>query len=183
MNRLIHQTTGVFCAAMLTGAAVSAGAGGPEEAAPTPAPLLSTEISGSDLMFLTGAAPQMALLAELSDLAKKNAVTPEVQSEAATTWREQTDAAARLKALAGRVHVPVAAEPDDAGKQVLDALGKAKGMKFDKLFLDAQGDAQDQLEASLESGASSSDGEIKAFAQAGLGTLKQERERVRKLGL
>ena len=51
-------------------------------------------------MFFTGAAPQMALLARIADLAKKQAVTPEVQAEAATVSKEQTDAAARLKTLA-----------------------------------------------------------------------------------
>jgi len=39
------------------------------------------------------------------------------------------------------------------------------------------------LETSLEAGAGSTDKDIKALAEAGLATLKQERERVKKLGL
>jgi predicted outer membrane protein len=154
-----------------------------EDATPTPAPILTTDISGSDLAFFMGAGPQMALLARMCDLAKKQAVTPEVQAEAATASKEQADAGARLKALAAGKGVTVADEPDDQGKGILQALDQLKGVKFDKSFLDAQADAEDALETSLNAGAGSSDKEIKALAEAGLETLKQERERVKKLGL
>jgi len=153
------------------------------DSTPPPMPILSTEISGSDLAFFTGAASQMALLARLSELAKKQAVTPEVQVEAGALEKEQTGAMAQLKTLAIRKHAPADAEVDDAGGKLLQALGKLNGVKFDKSFLDAQGDAEDALQASLEAGAGSSDADIKAFAAAGLETLKAERERVRKLGL
>jgi hypothetical protein len=181
MKRMTWIAAAVF--ATMAGAVICRAAAGPEEATPAPREILSTEISGSDLAFLTGAAPRMALLARLSELAKKEAVTPEVQAEAAQTSKEQTEAAGRLAELAGRLHVPVAQEPDGPGRMVLQTLGKLKGVKFDKSYLDAQGDAQDSLETSLEAGAASTDETIKAFAEAGLETLKQERARVRKLGL
>ena len=154
-----------------------------EDSTPTPMPILSTEISGSDLGFFMGAGPQMALLERLSELAQKRAVTPEVKSEAGMVLKEQTDAAVRLKTLAAARHVPVADEPDEAGKKILQSLGKLDGVQFDKAFLNAQGDANDALEASLDAGAGSTDGEIKAFAQAELQALTAEKERVRKLGL
>ncbi len=177
------RTTAVLLAAILGRAAICSAATDVEKTAATPAPILSSEISGSDLAFLTGAASRLALLAQLAELAKKQAFTPEVKAEAASVASEQTDAAARLKVLAARMRVTLPEEPDSEGKMVLQTLGKLKGVKFDKSFLDAQADAQAQIETSLHAGADSSDGDIKAFAEAGLRTLKQERERVRKLGL
>jgi predicted outer membrane protein len=164
---------------MLGGALCAA----PEDATPTPAPILSTEMSGSDLGFFMGAARQAELLARLSELAKAHAVTPEVQALAAAVLKDQTDAAVKLKSLAERKHAPLGAEPDRARAQLVESLGKLKGPRFDKSYLDALGDAQDALETSLNAGAGSSDAEIKALAEADLATLKQEQDRVRKLGL
>jgi len=182
MKRFMRNVA-VGIVALLAGAAVCGASGNIEDASAPRTPILSTEISGSDLAFFSGASRQMALLAQLSELAKKRAVTPEVQAEAATVWKEQTDAAARLKELATLKHVPLENELDEQGKVVLQTLGKMNGVRFDKSFLDAQGDAQDVLEASLEAGAGSSDDTIKALAEAEMGMLKEERERVRKLGL
>jgi putative membrane protein len=165
---------------VLAGAAVAADI---EEATPTPAPLLSTEISGSDLGFLMDAAPRIALLVRLADFAKTRAVTPEVKAEAATVSKEQTAAAAQLKDLAASDHVPLADDPGDEGGKVLATLRDLSGVKFDKAFLDAQADAQDALETTLNTGASVSDPAIKTFAVANLQTLKLERDRIRKLGL
>jgi len=170
-------------AALAVAAVLPATAVDVEDATPTPAPILSTEIGGRDLGFLMGAAPQIALLAGLADLAKSRAVTPEVQSEAATVSKEQTAAAAQLKDLAARDHVSLGGDPDDQGGKVLADLRKLDGVKFDKAFLDAQADAQDALETTLNGGATSSDQSIKTFATANLQTLKEERDRVRKLGL
>jgi len=180
MNQSLIRTAVVAVVAM---AAISAAARDIEDSTPTPFPIISTEISGSDLAFFTGAGPQMALLAQLSELAAKRAVAPEVQAEAAMLSKEQSAAAARLQQLAASKNVPLAADPDDPGKQVLQNLKKLDGVRFDKSFLDAQQDAQDALETSLQSGASSTDPDIKSLAEADLQTLKQERDRLRKLGL
>ena len=180
MKRSTRIAAVVVLAAMAGGAVMRAPGNDVEDATPPPARILSTEISGSDLEFLTGAGPEMALLARLAELAKKRAVTPEVRAEAAAVYTEQTDAIARLKELSGRLRVPLDTEPNGAGLKVLQAIGKLKGVKFDKAYLDAKEDA---LETIMEAGAGSSDAAIKAFAQAGLQILKLERERVRRLGL
>jgi len=181
MNRLPR----ILAFVALAGAAAisTAAAADIEDATPTPAPILSTEISGSELGFLMDAAPQIALLVHLAELAKTRAVTPEVQSEAATVSKEQTAAAGQLKDLATHNNVPLTGDPDDQGAKILATLHDLSGVKFDKAFLDAQADAQDALETTLNTGAASSDPAIKAFATANLQTLKQERDRVRKLGL
>jgi hypothetical protein len=153
-----------------------------EDATPTPAPILSTDISGSDLGFLTGAAHQMALLSKISELASKQAVTPQVQSEAAATMKEQTNAITALQKIAAGYHVPLDTELQDEDMRLLKSLEAEKGLKFDKDYLDAQTDANHALEATLTAGAASSDAGIKAFAQDGLSRLKQEQDRVRKLG-
>ena len=168
---------------LLGTAAVCALAKDAEYVSPEMPRILSTELSGSDLVFFAGAARQTALLVRLSEMAKGRAATPEVQALAAAAWKEQTDAAARLKDLAGRKEVPLPEEPDGPAKDLVQALAILQGFKFDKSCLDALADAQDQLGTALEAGAASTDRDIKAFAAAEAGTLKVERERVRKLGL
>jgi predicted outer membrane protein len=164
-------------------AAVCAAQNGPEYASPPPAAILSTEISGGDLVFFTGAGPETALMEEISALAQKQAVTPEVKALAGIVLKEQSDAAEQLKGLAAAKNVPISQEPDMQGRKEILALAKVTGPRFDKSFLDALGDVQDLLETSLEAGAASSDKEIKAYADAGLETLKKERDGVRRLGL
>jgi predicted outer membrane protein len=180
MNRLPW----IIAIAALAGAsAVSAIAANIEDATPTPAPILSTEISGSELGFLMDATQRIALLVRLAGLAKTKAVTPEVQAEAATISKEQTAAAAQLKDLAASDHVPLTDGPGDQGEKVLADLRNLSGVKFDKAFIDALADAQDALGPALNTGTTVADPAIKAFAAANLQTLKQERDRIRKLGL
>jgi len=174
-------TAAAVCAATMAGAVI----GAPEDDVPGQGrgKILSTEITGSDLGFFTGAARQTALVLEVASLAKTHATTPEVRALAAATWKEQSDNSARLKDLAASKQVPLPEEPDGQGKKLLQTLAKLKGVKFDKACLEAFSDTQDQLETSLQAGAASTDRAIKAFAETGLGVLKPERERVKKLGI
>jgi hypothetical protein len=153
-----------------------------EDSTPTPAPIISTDISGSDLTFLTDAARQIALLKTLSTLASKSAVTPEVQAEASAVVKDQTDALTALQKIAAGDHVSLDTGLHDADQRLAKSLRSQKGLKLDKAYLDAQADADHALEASLTAGAASSDAGIKAFAQNNLAKLKQEQDRVRKLG-
>jgi uncharacterized protein (DUF1800 family) len=182
MKSIKRIAAATLCGALTLGAGLSAMAADIEDATPTPAPILSTDIGGRDLAFLTGAAHQIALLAKISELAGKQAVTPEVQAEAATVAKEQTDAMAALEKIADGFHVPLDTAPDAAGAKLVKALRAKKGPKFDKSYLDAQADAGHALEATLTAGAASSQADIKAFAQSGLVRLKAEEAQVRKLG-
>ncbi len=87
------------------------------------------------------------------------------------------------RALAASKHVQLSGDLGSRDAELLVGLAKLKGPKFDKSYLDALGDAQTQFETSLDAAATSSDRDIKSFADATLATLKQERDRVRKLGL
>jgi putative membrane protein len=175
--------TALIAAVLLIGIMGGTALSAPEEGKAAQTAILSTEISGSDLVYFTGAARKMALITWLSQLAKERAATPEVLALARAVWKDQTDAAARLKALAGRRDVPVPEEPDGQGKKVLETLGGMKGVKFDKSYIDALTDTLNLLETSMQAGAASSDKEIKAFAQSGLGMVKMEKEQVRRLGM
>lgn len=174
-------TQSAVIAMMLGAAAVCMAA--PEDAPAPKAPILSTDLDGRDLAFFDGASHQTALVIRLSGLAVKHAVTPEVQQMAAAVGKEQAEAAGKLIALADQKHLPMAVEPDGQGRKQLDSIEKLAGAKFDKSYLNALGDAQDALAASLESGAASADKDIKQYAQTGIEILKQERERVKKLGM
>jgi predicted outer membrane protein len=172
----------------MAGALVLAAAGtlraAPEEdGAPAVSLILSTEVSGSDLAFFSGAARETALLGRLCEMARKHATAPEVQALAAAVEKEQTDWAAQLKELSGHKHVPLTGEPDREGMKLLLRLEKLTGVKFDKSCLDALGDAQEMLETSLKAGAGSADPEIRRLAEGEMGRLKQERERERRMGV
>jgi putative membrane protein len=177
MKRIMRITAAL---ALCTG--MQAVAKDAEDATPTPAPIFSTDISGSDLGFLTGVAHDMALLTKISALASKQAATPEVQAEAATVVKDQTDAMTALQKLADGFHIPLDTELPAGDARTVKSLKAQKGLKFDKAYLDAQADADHVLETSLTNGAASSDAGIKTFAQKSLAYLKQEEDRVRKLG-
>lgn len=183
MKKLIIIIAGGMFAFGVAGAAP----GSQSTPSPTPAAaaagIITTDISGSDLTFFTGSARAAALITQLSGLAKTRAVTPQVQIVAAAIAKEQADACAALEVIAVREHIRLPREPDAAVRKQLEALGKLHGAKFDKSYLEALGEAQDSLEGGLTAGASSTNKDIKACAEAGLATLKQERDRVAKLGL
>jgi hypothetical protein len=125
----------------------------------------------------------MALLVRLSELAKKRAVTPEVQAEAATVWKEQTDAAARLKSWRASSMCRWRMSRTSREEAVADAGEDEWGEIRQVVFGCAGGRAGC---AGGESGGGS--GVVgrrlsRRFAQAEMGMLKAERERVRKLGL
>jgi putative membrane protein len=148
-----------------------------------PSQILSTDLSGADLTFFSGASQQIALVAGLSAMARDRAITPEIKDLAAGIATDQAAAAAHLKDLATRKQVPIDAEVDGAGKKQLQSLSKLKGAKFDKTYLDLLSDALDNLQQSLDPGSASTDADIKSLAQSSLATVKQERDRLRKLGI
>jgi predicted outer membrane protein len=174
MNRTTLIAAAAFATSLLAAAPCRADA---------PPPLITSDISGSDLDFFMGAARETALITRMSEMAKRDAVTPEVQSLAAIVAREQGDAAARLKDLAAHKAVQLPEEPDGAGRKELQTLGAMVGPRFDKSYLDALVEAQGSLDTSLQAGAASTDKDIKALAQKGQGTLKAERDQIRKLGM
>jgi putative membrane protein len=154
-----------------------------EDATPTPAPIISTELSGNDVTFLKDSPAQMALLIQLSQMADTRSVTPEVKALAATVLKDQTDTLAKLKDVAKQNGVSIDANPDKQGKKTIAKLSKLTGILFDKAFLDAQGDIDDALQTSLQAGTASSNADIKAAADSALTALKAERDQLRKLGI
>lgn len=171
------------CAAVLAGSAVHSIAADIEYATPAPPRILSTEISGRDLAFFMAAAPEMALLGKVAEVGAQRAVTPEVKAEAILLVKEEKDQVAKLKALADEMGPPLSLEPDATGAKTIKTLARLQGVKFDKSFLDDAADAEDQLRAALISGAASQTGAIKDFCNVELAALKQQRQRLNRLGL
>lgn len=178
----MKHTTLIAACALAFCAAVSAGAKDIEDATPKPPPLLTSDLSGSDLTCLTGAAHELEVLTTIAEMAGKHAVTPEVKAEAAAIAKEQAAALDTLKALAASLHVAVDTDLYGDDARLIETLEGINGVKFDKAYMDAQGETEQALETSLNAGAASADAGIKAFAQDGLARLKQEQDRARKLG-
>lgn len=170
-----------FLLAGVVFAVICAAAPGAPAKAGAPA-LYNTEISGGDLLFLTGGARTGVLLVRLSNLAGAHAVTPEVKELAAAVEKDQTAALARMKEMAARKQVSLPEEPDAAGGRLLQHAGQLNGPKFDKTYLDALSEAQRQLAAAFEQAAHSSDAAIKAFATAAQPALQRQTARARRLG-
>lgn len=150
-------------------------------AKPSPAKLFSTEIDGGDLLFLSQAAPQNALVIELSKMAVRRAVTPEVKQLAAMVEKSQSQTATELKDLGAKKQVTVASIPDGAGRKLTQECAKLKGAKFDKKYLDLLSENEQVLVTTFGQGARSTDHDIQAFATANLALLKQQANEVKRL--
>jgi hypothetical protein len=170
-------------AVMIVLAGVSLRATAPEDAPRAVAPILSTEISGADLDFFSGAARNSALLYRLCTMTRKHAMLAEVGNLTGAIADEQGQFGPHLKELAAKKGVPLDIEPDGQGKTLLLRLEKLEGARFDKSAIDAITDVQAELEASLKSGAASTDAQIKAMASGELQALGAEQAKIRRLGI
>jgi putative membrane protein len=153
----------------------------PEESPRAKSPILTTELNSRDLQFLLGAYDESVFIANLSDVAAKQAVTPEIKSVAARITNDQNALYDSLEKLAARKAVSVPEKVPFA--KSFDTLVKLKGLKFDKYYLDTLNECLVRFQATVESGASSGDSDIKAAAQSALATVKLERDQIHKLGM
>jgi len=130
--------------------------------APAPGRLLTTDLDGRDLQFLTGAVENGQIQLWLGQQAKEKGEADQVKAIGETLAATQDAENRFVGKLAASKGLPVTpAASAAAQKKIAGQLGGATGAKFDKAVIDQILDTVKQSVASYESVLSSKDPEIK----------------------
>jgi putative membrane protein len=150
-----------------------------EDSAKKPPALFSIDISGGDLQFLTSAAEQGLLQANLAALAATHAKSVEVMEfgQVLTNQHAAQNEHIKLLALKKGLSLPSGLNPKQ--KAVADKLAKQRGLKFDKAYLEEVIRDEESYVALFEQATRSNDPDVRAFAAASLPDIKQQLALVR----
>lgn len=139
-----------------------------------PAKLITSEMSGNDLLFFTKAVEAGRLQVYLVDLLQTRADSEQIKalgSALSSTQEEENKQIARLAAQRGW---NVSTAPTPAQMKLGEELTKQEGSHFDKAVMDRLIAASQQSVVAYESAAQSSDQEIKLFAEQMLPLAKEK---------
>lgn len=146
------------------------------EAAPEPkaAPLITSDLGGRDLQFLSSAFEQGQIQLYLGELAKTRAGTEQVKAVGevlSSTQAEENKKVARLAAMKGISLIP----GESAGQKALETkLGKLTGPKLDKVLMEEIVNVNQQAVAVYQAASATKDEDIKAFVSQGLPLAKEK---------
>ena len=125
------------------------------------------------MQFLTSAAEQGNIQAELGEIAVTHAQSPDVIAFGRSLAKENAVQSEQIKLLAINKGLALPENLNPKKDPAADRLQKLKGLKFDKAYV-AEMLAQLQNYVSIfEAGAQSHDADIKAFAESVLPVIKQ----------
>jgi putative membrane protein len=153
-------------------AAISAAPVSTERRAPST--IISSEIGGRDLQFLSAALEHGRVQLYLGELAKNKADTEQIKAVGEVISDAQMEENKKLVRLATMKGVTLpSVEP--IGKKAVEAkLGKLTGPKFDKTLMEEIINVNQQALAIYEAAANTKDGDIKAFIDEGLRLAKEK---------
>jgi predicted outer membrane protein len=136
----------------------------------TPAPLLSTELDGGDILFLKSAAECAALIVQLGEFGMARATMPEIRGLGEIVAQNYAHQAGELRALAGRKKVFIA-----AGSVRADApLRGLKGLKFDKVLVEQLVKIQGRALEAFEQAGTSHDADVRAFVRENISKVRTQ---------
>ena len=138
-----------------------------------PPKLISSEMSGQDLLFFTTVVDAGRLQAVLVELLKNKAESEQIKQLAGMLALTQEKENVQVTRLAGTKGWTVSAEPTAAQKTLGAALGKQQGADFDKAVMDKVIAASQQSVSAYEAAAQSADSQIKEFAESILPLAKE----------
>lgn len=151
-------------------------------AAAAPAPLITTEVGGRDLTFLTNAVEHGRVQLYLGDLAKTKATTEQVKAVGEVLFSTQEEENKKLTRLAAMKGITIVSA-DAAGKKGLsEKLGPLTGAKFDKALMEEIIKVNQQAVSTYEAAAGTKDEDIKAFVDLGLPLAKEKLLLANKMG-
>jgi predicted outer membrane protein len=139
-----------------------------------PQMLFNSDLSGKDLQFLMSAAEQGLVQAGLVDLAKAHAQSKEVKEFVETLGKQRADQNEKIKQLADGKGVALSVTLTKQEGAAIEKLGKLKGLKFDKAFMEEVTKKQQDNAGLFEQATQSADPEIKAFVEKTLPEIKQQ---------
>ncbi len=146
-------------------------------ATPVPAKstaLISSDVSGRDLLFLTSAVENGRVQLYLGSLAKSRATTEQVKAMGAVLSETQADENQNLTRLAAMKGVNIPAGDSAAKKALAKKLEALTGPKFDKALMDELVSANQRALSNYESAQQSKDSDIKSFVGVGLPMAKEK---------
>lgn len=138
-----------------------------------PPKLISSEMSGQDLLFFTTVVDAGRVQALLVELLKNKAHSEQIKELAGMLALTQEKENIQVTRLAATKGWNVSAEPTAAQKTVAVALEKQQGPDFDKAVMDKVVAASQQSVSAYESAGQSTDPEIKKFSEQILPLAKE----------
>ena len=137
-------------------------------------PLITSDLGGRELAFLTKANEQGVLMNYLADLAKTKSESKPVQALGDLLASTQAEENSRLIQLSSIKGLNFAVRTPLAIKKLAAKLDPLKGADFDKACLAELVALSKEVVANYEAGAQSKDAEVKAFADEGLPLAQQK---------
>jgi putative membrane protein len=138
------------------------------------AAVISTELNGDDLHFLSAASEIGVMQIKLNEIARARSSNYAVTTFSESLTRDQIDRNLDLKLLAATKGVPMATELNAEQKKVMEKLGKLYGEEFDRVFMEEIVQAQLGAIAEFEkTAAKAADADIKDFAAKTLPALSE----------
>ena len=136
--------------------------------------LLSSEIGGRDLLFLTTALENGHLQLYLGELAKAKAGTEQVKAVGEVLASNQAEENEKLARLAAAKGVTLPGGEAAAKKTLAAKFGKLTGPKLDKALLEEIIQVNERAVSAYEAAAQTKDEEIKAFVDENLPLAKEK---------
>jgi putative membrane protein len=136
-------------------------------------PLISSDLSGVDVQFLTAAAEQGNVQATLSELAVTHAQSADVKAFGQALAKENAVQSEQIKLIA--INKGLTLPESLNAKKTADTLKleKLQGLKFDKAYVTEMLAQMQNYEAIFEHATQSDDPDIKSFATSALPKIKQ----------
>jgi predicted outer membrane protein len=126
--------------------------------------IITTEIGGRDLLFLTNALQSSLVMATLSDLAKNQAESSTIKDVGQTLSKSQREENEQLVRLASLKGVALSTETPEQVSKMTDELAVLTKSNFDKGYMDKIVAATQDSVAAYKIGVESKDSDIKGFA-------------------
>lgn len=152
-------------------AAIEGDAAAPE---PRSAPIISSEIGGRDLLFLTNALQHGEVQLYLGKLAKDRAMTEQLKAVGAVLASNQDEENKKVARLATMKGVSLAASESALKKKLAEKLEPLTGPKFDKTLMEEIVAINQAAVANYEQAQITKDEDIKAFVEDGLPNAKEK---------
>ena len=136
--------------------------------------LITTDIGGRDLQFLTTAVENGLLVAAFGELAKTRAESGAIKDVGSALAHTQADENKQLIRLAALKGVTLSTEPPAVQAKLSEELDKLTGSNFDKACMDRIIVISKEAVAGYEGAAESKDADIKSFSEQMLPISKEK---------
>ncbi len=136
--------------------------------------LLSSEMGGKDLAFLTAIADAAILQTNLGEMAKMRGSDEGVKLIGEAVAASHAEAKTELQMVTAKKGVSVTTTPNRGQIALIDRVSKHPGLTFDQACLEEMIRVLAGEIAQLESAAQSTDAEVKAFAEKLLPQLREQ---------